>query len=533
MSLRNLVLVLLMMISAHQAMSIAFTSRILHRFSEEMKALRVSRSTNTSVRVSWPEKGSMEYYQELVSGDFQRQKMKLGSRFQLLFPSEGSKTIALGNDFGWLHYAWIDIGTPSVSFLVALDAGSDLLWIPCDCIQCAPLSASYYGSLDKDLNEYRPSSSSTSKHISCSHNLCESGQSCQSPKQSCPYVIDYLTENTSSSGLLIQDVLHLSSGCENSSNCTIQAPVVLGCGMKQSGGYLSGVAPDGLFGLGLGEISVLSSLAKEGLVQNSFSLCFNEDGSGRIFFGDEGPASQQMTSFVLLDGKYEAYIVGVEACCIGNSCLEQTSFKALIDSGTSFTYLPEEVYENVVMEFDKRLNTTSTVTFKGYPWKYCYKISADAMPKVPSVTLLFPLNNSFVVHDPVFPIYGDQGLAGFCFAVLPTDGDIGILGQNYMTGYRMVFDRENLKLSWSRANCQDLSNEKKMPLAPSKETPPNPLPANEQQSVSEGHAVAPAVAGRAPSKPSAATPCFIPSCFYTVRLLHLLLLVFYLVSTCV
>lgn len=34
--------------------------------------------------------------------------------------------------------------------------------------------------------------------------------------------------------------------------------------------------------------------------------------------------------------------------------------------------------------------------------------SADVMPKVPSLTLLFPLNNSFVVHDPVFPIYGDQ-----------------------------------------------------------------------------------------------------------------------------
>ena len=101
MSLRNLILLLLMVIFVHQVVSITFTSRILHRFSEEMKALRASGSTNTSVRVSWPEKGSMEYYQELVSGDFRRQKMKLGSRFQLLFPSEGSKTIALGNDFGW------------------------------------------------------------------------------------------------------------------------------------------------------------------------------------------------------------------------------------------------------------------------------------------------------------------------------------------------------------------------------------------------------------------------------------------------
>ena len=100
MSLRNLILLLVMVIAVHQAVSITFTSRLLHRFSEDMKALRVSGST-TGIRASWPEKWSMEYYQELVSGDFQRQKMKLGSRFQWLFPSEGSKTIELGNDFGW------------------------------------------------------------------------------------------------------------------------------------------------------------------------------------------------------------------------------------------------------------------------------------------------------------------------------------------------------------------------------------------------------------------------------------------------
>lgn len=44
------------------------------------------------------------------------------------------------------------------------------------------------------------------------------------------------------------------------------------------------------------------------------------------------------------------YIVGVEACCIGNSCLKQTSFKALVDSGTSFTFLPEAVYDKIAME---------------------------------------------------------------------------------------------------------------------------------------------------------------------------------------
>jgi len=28
--------------------------------------------------------------------------------------------------------------------------------------------------------------------------------------------------------------------------------------------------------------------------------------------------------------------------------------------------------------------------------------------------------------------------------------------ENFMTGYRMVFDRENLKLGWSRSNCKAL-----------------------------------------------------------------------------
>lgn len=75
------------------------------------------------------------------------------------------------------------------------------------------------------------------------------------------------------------------------------------CGMKQSGGYLDGVAPDGLMGLGLREISVPSLLAKAGLIRNSFSMCFDEDDSGRILFGDQGPATQQSTSFLASYGK--------------------------------------------------------------------------------------------------------------------------------------------------------------------------------------------------------------------------------------
>lgn len=417
--------------------------------------------------------------------------------------------MSLGNDFGWLYYTWIDIGTPSISFLVALDAGSDLLWVPCDCIQCAPLSSSYYSNLDKDLNEFSPSRSLSSKHLTCSHRLCDVGSNCKSSKQQCPYTVNYLSEDTSSSGLLVEDILHLQSGDDGVSNSSVQASIVIGCGMKQSGGYLDGVAPDGVMGLGPGESSVPSFLAKSGLIKDSFSFCFNEDDSGRLFFGDKGTNTQQSTSFLPLDGTFSTYIIGVEACCIGNSCLKMTSFKAQVDSGTSFTFLPGHAYGAITEEFDKQVNASRS-SFEGSPWEYCYPSSSEQLPKVPSLTLMFQQNNSFVVYNPVFTFYDNQGVVGFCLAIQPTEGDMGTIGQNFMTGYRLVFDRENKNLAWSPSNCQDLSLGKRMPLSPPNKTSSAPLPTDEQQRTN-GHAVAPAIAGRASPKPSAA-PSRIISC---------------------
>lgn len=82
---------------------------------------------------------------------------------------------------------------------------------------------------DRDLSEYRPSGSSSSRHIPCSHQLCELSANCKSSKQQCPYSIDYYTENTSSSGLLVEDTLHLASAGDHTLNTSVQAPVLIGC----------------------------------------------------------------------------------------------------------------------------------------------------------------------------------------------------------------------------------------------------------------------------------------------------------------
>ncbi|KAK1266004.1 Aspartic proteinase-like protein 1 [Acorus gramineus] len=456
-----------------------FSSRLIHRFSDEARerlAAQAAAGMSLHGAGGLPRRGSLEYYRELVRRDLRRQgssKLGRGGRYDRLFPSEGSETAGLGNEFGWLHYTWIDVGTPNVSFLVGLDAGSDLLWLPCDCLQCAPLSRYMGASImqDKDLSMYKPAESSSSKHLYCSHELCALGPNCESPKQTCPYTVSYYSENTSSSGILIEDTLYLASSGSHASKSSVQASVIIGCGRKQSGSYLDGIAPDGLMGLGFGDISVPSVLAKAGLVHNSFSMCFGEDNSGTILFGDEGAANQQSTPFLTYDGKYLTYIVEVERICIGTTCLGQTGFEALVDSGSSFTFLPDGVYQRVTAEFDKRMNASRSV-YDGYPWEFCYKA-------------------------------GD--LAGFCLALQTAGENVGTIGQNFMTGYRMVFDRENLKLGWSQSDCGgELDNSTGVPSP--HDRPENPLPTNEQQNSPGNRAIPPAVAGRAPLNPSSASP---------------------------
>ncbi|XP_011098089.1 aspartic proteinase-like protein 1 isoform X1 [Sesamum indicum] len=497
-----------------------YSWRLIHRFSDEARSSWVSRgeSGGGNGTTSWPEKKSFGHMRMLLENDLKRQRLRLGAQNQVLVTSQGGRTVNYGNDMGWLHYTWIDIGMPNNSFLVALDTGSDMFWVPCDCIECAPLSLSYYNMLEKELGEYSPSHSSSSKRIPCSHELCELGPNCDTPKAHCPYTVNYLSDDTSSSGFLFEDLLHLASVGGNKQQSFVQASIIIGCGSKQTGQYLDGVAPDGVMGLGPGDISVPSLLAKSGLIPHSFSFCYDKSYSGRLYFGDQGPSSQKSTSLLPLEGNSLAYIVEVETYCVGSSCLNKTGNKAQVDTGSSFTYLPSESYEQVASEFHRQANATR-ITIQGF--ENCYKARALKVPNIPSMKLVFSMNQSLLIENPMFHIADDQG-GLYCLGIQRIDGDIGLIGQNFLMGYRMVFDWEKLKLGWSNSNCQDIASDDEIhSKPPPSDASPNPLPTNEQQQNPHGHAVPPAVAGKAPPKPSAAYHRLPPYRYYIISLLLL------------
>ncbi|KAH1113313.1 hypothetical protein J1N35_006691 [Gossypium stocksii] len=417
-----------------------------------------------------PAKGSPEYYSAMIHRDKIIKGRRLAAENDQTPVTflDGNATYRLSS-LGYLHYANVTVGTPALWFLVALDTGSDLFWLPCDCSSCVQGIESP-GGQTIDFNIYSPNTSSTSSKVPCSSDKCEQHRKCSSPSSSCPYQVIYLSNGTSSIGVLVEDVLHLTTD-DDKTNKPVEAKITFGCGKIQTGSFLNGAAPNGLFGLGMDNISVPSILAKENVTSNSFSMCFRSDGIGRITFGDKGSSDQGETPINLRQSR-PTYNISITQISVGGNTGD-LEFDAIFDSGTSFTYLNDPGYTLISETFnnlalDKRHTSKST---DDLPFEYCYELSANQTSlKYPVVNLTMKGGDQLLVNDPI-AVLPMQGGAVYCLAVVKSDS-VNIIGQNFMTGYRIVFDREKMVLGWKASDCYNIETSNTLPVIPPSAVPP-------------------------------------------------------------
>ncbi|XP_022943755.1 aspartyl protease family protein 1-like isoform X2 [Cucurbita moschata] len=382
----------------------------------------------------------------------------------------GNETVRV-NPLGFLHYAKVTVGTPKVSYLVALDTGSDLFWLPCDCVNCVTEYNTSEGRAR--FNIYSPSNSSTSKEVPCSSSLCQHANQCFSPSDPCPYKVSYLSDNTSSTGYLVEDILHLATNDGRSK--PVNANITLGCGRDQSGAFLSTAAPNGLFGLGIESVSVPSILANEGLTSNSFSLCFGPRGMGRIEFGDKGSPGQSETPFNV-GHRHPTYNISITQLNVGGN-VSNLDFAAVFDSGTSFTYLNEPAYSLIADKFDSMVDEKRYMGNLDIPFENCYELSPNQTKfRYPVMNLTMEGGAHFFINHPIVVLASEATSWFYCLAISRSD-NINIIGQNFMTGYHIVFDREKMVLGWKESNCTGYEDVKtnNLPIHPS--TAPTAAPA--------------------------------------------------------
>ncbi|EYU37086.1 hypothetical protein MIMGU_mgv1a026643mg, partial [Erythranthe guttata] len=366
-----------------------------------------------------------------------------------------------------VHYSFVRVGTPYLEFLVAIDTSSDLFWLPCDCPNCAR----YYNGSDGnkyDLPIYSPSNSTSSKLVPCNSPMCGPTRGCSTTLKACSYQIGNVNA-TSSTGILVDDILHL--GTDTNPQDPVDVSVTFGCGKNQTGNYLTYRGLNGVFGLGMDSISVPSILASKNLVANSFSLCFITARTGRIEFGDKGTAEQKTTPFNVQKSN-PTYNITVKKIAVDNNATD-LEFSATLKSSVPFTYLSEPAYsfitDNLVCFFESSFLPHDL---------YIFPCSANqSSPITPNLTFTMKGGDQFNVILPTILFQEDDGLV-YCLAIVQTEG-INIIGQIFMTGHRLVFDREEMVLGWEESNC-DYSSPiiipPTRPRAPPKQPPPSPPP---------------------------------------------------------
>ncbi|CAN6480772.1 unnamed protein product [Victoria cruziana] len=445
--LAMVLLLSILLIFSGQADARTFGFEVHHRYSDHVRRW-LSSTAGVSVE-DWPERGSVDYYAALFHHDRVFRGRNLAENGPLVTFIDGNMTLHL-NALGFLHYTTVEIGMPGVRFLVALDTGSDLFWVPCECTSCTSSKPAVSGFPGIELNIYSPHVSTTSKYVPCNASLCKPQGECSEMINECPYKVAYVSGGTSSSGFLMEDILYLTT--EDSQPKEIHASVVFGCGQVQTGSFLDGAAPNGLFGLGMDKVSVPSVLASSGLIANSFSMCFGRDNVGRINLGDKGSNDQEVTP-LNVDTSHPTYNVTITEIEVGTEHIKiETELSAMFDTGTSFTYLTDPIYTRVAETFNSQTRDAPDKPDSKIPFEYCYDISLDKNFTLIPITITMKGGGKFPVAVPTI-LFSTSVQLIYCLAIVKSK-DLNIIGQNFMTGHRIVFDREELVLGWKTFDCK-------------------------------------------------------------------------------
>ncbi|XP_028556886.1 aspartyl protease family protein At5g10770-like, partial [Dendrobium catenatum] len=330
----------------------------------------------------------------------------------------------------------IGLGTPTKSFSVLFDTGSDVTWTQCvPCDNCYPQNDPLYD----------PTQSSTFSKISCRSNYCRQldASYCPSPS-TCIYIVKY-ADDSQTQGSLIQDALTFSSN-------TMQN-FIFGCSHDHRGLFTK---LDGLLGLGRGALSIISQTAQ--LYGKVFSYCLPSKSSiaGYLALGSSAPGVQY-TPMLTNPNLPSQYFLKLVAISIGGErlALSPTVFSApgtMLDSGTVISRLPPTAYSALRNIFRQHMTN--------YPMApslsildTCYDFSNYQKVKVPAIAFIFDDGVTANLEFMGILYIGSISQTCLAFAGNNAASDIVIIGNVQQRGFNVVYDVGNLKIGFGANGC--------------------------------------------------------------------------------
>lgn len=358
--------------------------------------------------------------------------------------SQDPELIPLFPGYG-THYAYAYVGTPPQRQSLIVDTGSHFTAFPCDgCVNCGSHTDHYFSLKN----------STTAKPMSCP----------AQPKGVCALSQTY-TEGSSWEAYAVTDKLWIGDvePAMLPGGDAFAVDFSFGCQTKETGLFRSQLA-DGILGLSRGDNTLPVQLKSQGVFSSStFALCLRV-GGGIMTLGGVDPRIHeknelqyvQMTmppgsdwfGVQVMDVTLRSPINKTDVPVHFNNTVYRQGKGAIIDSGTTDTYLPEVVAQRFK-------NTLKAMTGLTYTEKD-FDLDAATIAKMPDIVFKIfagpgKPNVEVVMKWTDYIDKVDDGK--YNFRVYLTEKDGVVLGANFMQGHNIVFDTENKRIGIAKAVC--------------------------------------------------------------------------------
>lgn len=379
---------------------------------------------------------------------------------------------------------------PPQSVSLSMDTGSDLVWFPCAPFHCILCKGKHCIPCEGKPNPNRRNPNvvvlnrSSTSAVSCESPACKAAHKYSHSSGVCAAARCPPFHYAYGDGSLIAALYRHSVSIPTSPPALVLRNFTFGCAHSAVG------EPVGVAGFGRSPLSLPTQLASlSPQLGNRFSYClvshsFKPVGPSPLILGRKEVMSHEEAEFVYAEMLYNPpfYCVGLQGITVGRKhILAAENLRTVdgrgnggmaVDSGTTFTTLPADLYGSVVAEFERQLGRVhKRATKVEYETRLsrCYHLDNATIASVPTVTLHFVGQGSSVVlprrnyfYD--FTDGGDGSSSGRGSRVgclmLTNDtneyGPMAILGNYQQQGFEVVYDLEKGRVGFARRNCASL-----------------------------------------------------------------------------
>ncbi|MCL7032548.1 hypothetical protein MKW94_019783 [Papaver nudicaule] len=341
------------------------------------------------------------------------------------------------------------LGTPPRNLFAVADTGSDVTWV-----QCKPCEDCY----NQISPHFNPTASSTYKDVPCATETCERlgthhKNTCEN--NVCQFLAKYGDGFQYSTGNLAIETLTFVS----ISGRSIQVPnIAFGCGRNNNIEKLSG-----LIGLGGGELSLISQLGSK--VDSKFSYCLvpSPNVSSEFIFGSNAEMTgKDVLSTPLISNPLQKtfYYLTLEGISVNENWIPFRSSSTstedtegfqgdnyiIIDSGTTLTYLPDEMYSQFESQVKKAIGFEPIIGPEEF--RLCYLI--DESMKFPEVIVHF-MDADIKLDLVNYFLLLDSGV--MCSSFAPANGGPYIYGNVAQINFLIEYALEEKKVSFKPTDC--------------------------------------------------------------------------------